>query len=145
MLNLNTLKTGGDTMYDEILDSYFDVFDGETGDYIGHSHFSLPTGSERKLLDLINYNRVPDTLTLLNVTLSRPSGNYIPPELFQKHNRLAILHVDAVESYSGKLVPIEIRMGYDVVARGNLSGNQYYFESLELDNIELISIDITHV
>ena len=132
-------------MYSKITDSYFDVFDGGTNNYMGHSHFTLTQSSERKLLDFLNYNRVPDTLVLLDVTVSEASINYIPPELFQKHSRISTLYIDAVDAYSGSLVPIEIVMSYDVIARGHLSGSPYSFDSLELGNIKILSIDYRYI
>lgn len=132
-------------MYSKITDSYLDVFDGETGDYMGHSRFTLTQSSERKLLDILNYNIVPDTLVLLDVALSETSKNYIPPALFQKYNRFSTLYIDAVDAYSKRLVPIEITMNYDVIARGHLSGNPYSFESVELGKIKILNIDYRYV
>lgn len=132
-------------MYSKITDSHIDVFDGESGNYMGHSYFTLTQSSERKLLDLLNYNKVPDTLVLLNVAMSKASANYIPPELFQKHSRISTLYIDAVDAYSKRLVPIEIAMSYDVIARGHLSGSPYSFESVELENIKILNIDYRHI
>lgn len=130
-------------MYHQIPNtSNLDIFDGRTGDFIGHSHFRLSSDSEQKLLNLINYNRVPDTLTLLDITLSHPSKNYIPPEIFRKLPRRAVLMVEAADAYPGRRVPIEIRMSYDVVGRGNLLGDQFHFDSAELSNIQVTDISI---
>ena len=128
-------------MYSKITDIYLNVFDSETNEYMGHSRFKLTQSSERKLLDLLNYNIAPDTLTLLDVALSDTSKNYIPPALFKKNSRISTLYIDAVDTYSGRLVPIEIVMSYDVIARGHLSGNPYSFESVELGNIKILNID----
>ena len=132
-------------MYSKITDSYSDIFDEETGLYMGHSHFTLTQGSENKLLDLLNYNKVPDTLVLLNVSLSDTSANYIPPELFQKHSRISVLFIDVVDTHSQRLIPIEIEMSYDVLVRGNLSENPYYFESVELGNIKILDVDYRYI
>jgi len=132
-------------MYSKITDSFLDVFDGETGLYMGHSHFTLTQGSENKLLDFLNYNKVPDTLVLLNVSLSDTSADYIPPELFQKHSRISVLNIDVVDAYSQRLVPIEIEMSYDVLVRGNLSQTPYYFESVELRNIKFLDVNCRYV
>lgn len=132
-------------MYSKITDSFLDVFDEETGLYMGHSHFTLAQGSENKLLDFLNYNKVPDTLVLLNVSLSDTSANYIPPELFQKHSRISSLYLDVVDAHSQELVPIEIKLSYDVLARGNLFGTPYYFESVELGNIKFLDVNYRYV
>ncbi len=132
-------------MYSKITDSFLDVFDGETGLYMGHSHFTLTQGSEKKLLDFLNYNKVPDTLVLLNVSLSDTSADYIPPELFQKHSRISVLNIDVVDAYSQRLVPIEIEMSYDVLVRGNLSQTPYYFESVELRSIKFLDVNCRYV
>ncbi|WP_312635039.1 hypothetical protein [Oscillibacter sp.] len=128
-------------MYSKITDSFFDIFDRETGLYMGHSHFTLTEGSEKKLLDFLNYNKVPDSLVLLNVSLSDTSSNYIPPELFQKHSRTSVMLIDVVDTYSQRLIPIEIEMSYDVLVRGNLSDTPYFFESVELRNIKILDVD----
>ena len=132
-------------MYSKITDSFLDVFDGETGLYMGHSHFTLTEGSEKKLLDFLNYNKVPNTLVLLNVSLSDTSSDYIPPELFQKHNRNSVLFIDVVEAHSQRLVPIEIEMSYDVLVRGNLSDTPYFFESVELENIKILDVNYRYI
>ncbi len=128
-------------MYSKITDSFFDIFDGETGLYMGHSHFTLTDGSEKKLLDFLNYNKVPNSLVLLNVSLSDTSSNYIPPELFQKHSRTSVMLIDVVDTYSQRLIPIEIEMSYDVLVRGNLSDTPYFFESVELGNIKILDVN----
>lgn len=132
-------------MYSKITDSFLDVFDEKTGLYMGHSHFTLTQGSENKLLDFLNYNKIPDTLALLNVSLSDVSANYIPPELFCMHERISVLYIDVVDTYSRRLVPIEIKMSYDVLVRGNLSGTPYYFESVELENIKILDVNYRYV
>ncbi|WP_312940014.1 hypothetical protein [Oscillibacter sp.] len=132
-------------MYSKITDSFFDIFDGETGLYMGHSHFTLTDGSEQKLLDFLNYNKVPRSLVLLNVSLSDTAANYITPELFQKQSRTAVMFIDAIDAHSQKLIPIEIEMKYDVLVRGKLSGNPYYFESIELGNIEILDVNCRYI
>jgi len=132
-------------MYSKITDSFLDVFDEETGLYMGHSHFTLTQGSENKLLDFLNYNKVPDTLVLLNVSLSDTSADYIPRELFEKHSRISVLYIDVVDAYSQRLIPIEIEMSYDVLVRGNLSRTPYYFESVELRNIKILDVNYRYV
>jgi hypothetical protein len=131
-------------MYTQITDSYFDVYDGETGAYMGNSKFTLPQNSEDKLLDLLNYNKVPDSLVLLNVNLSETTQNYIPPELFRKNKRQATLYLDVIDTNSDQIYPFQIHMRYDVVARGRLSGSRYFFDSLGLDNIQIEEVDLRY-
>lgn len=125
-------------MYTKILNPSFTVFDGTTGNYIGHSHVTLTPDSERKVLNLLNYNQIPDTLSMTDVTLSRPSENYVPPQTNQTLPRSAIMEVEAFDQSTGARIPFEIRIEYDILARGNLLGDQYHFDSVEMRNIRLI-------
>ena len=132
-------------MYSKITDNSADVFDSKTGNYLGRSHFTLTQSAERKLLDFLNYNKVPNTLVLVNLSMSETSVNYVSPELFKTHSQLSTLYIDSVDAYSGTLVPIEIEMSYDVVTRGHLSESPYSFESIELRNIKILDIDYRYI
>lgn len=125
-------------VYSQITNPGFIIFDGKTGSYIGHSRVTPTPESEQKLLDLLNFNQIPNSLTLLNITLSRPSNSYLPPAVNRKLSRIAILNLEALDQSSGEWIPIELRMRYDVLARGNLIGGLYHFDSAEIDNIELV-------
>lgn len=127
-------------VYSKITNPSFIIFDGKTGSYIGHSRVTPTPESEQKILDLLNFNQIPDSLTLLNITLSRPSNSYLPPAVSRKLPRVAILNIEALDQHSGEWVPLELRMRYDVLARGNLTGGLYHFDSVELDNMDLVDM-----
>lgn len=127
-------------MYSEVSNASLNIYDGETGNYIGEARFTLSTEAAAKLLDLFNYGKVPDSLLLLDVNLYHPSSSYIPPEPYQLYKRKAILRALFTDASTREQVPYEIRMTYDTRARGNLSGNLYYFDSVELNNINIADI-----
>jgi len=127
-------------VYSEISNASLNIYNGETGDYIGEAQFTLSSEAAAKLLDLFNYGKVPDSLLLLDVNLYRPSRSYIPPEPYQQYKREAILRALFTDSSTQEQVPYEIRMTYDTRARGSLLGNLYYFDSIELNNINIVDI-----
>lgn len=125
-------------MYIDVINPDLTIFDGASGKYIGTSHFDLTNESKLKILDMLNYNRVPQTLTLQNLTLTPPTGEYVPPGIGKKLPRKAILTVDAIDASSGEQVPIAIRLKYSVQALGGLIGGMYDFNTLEMSNIQLV-------
>lgn len=127
-------------MYDRITNTNLNVFSAPTNEYIGKFNFVLTSEAESKLLDLLNYNRVPDSLIILNASLYEPPGSYTPPEPFKKYRREGILSAVVGESSSGIQIPMEIRMQYDMRARVNPAGNLYYYDSMELSNIDVVDI-----
>lgn len=112
------------------------IYDGETGEPIAQTQFSLSFDAERALLDLVNFNAIPPRLLLLNLKF-KPAENYIPPSLSRPVKRIGVIEGLFTDAYSGELVPVEIRIRYDARARGNLQGGEYFFDSVEYSNIEL--------
>jgi len=115
------------------------IYDGNTGEFISETKFSLSNDAEKALLDLVNYNKIPPNLLLLNLSF-QPSDHYIPPSLDRPVKRIGIIKALFTEAYSGEMRPVEIKIKYDAWAHGNLAGNLYYFDSVEYSNIELEEI-----
>jgi len=134
-------EEGDGTMYDKIIYSSLSFFDGETGNFIGTARFELPTESTKKLLDLLNYGKVPEIFVILDASVYAPAKTYTPPEPSKKYKRLGVMNIVAEDEYSGMPTPFEIRFTYDVVVRGKLSSELLYFDSLEMSNINIISIE----
>lgn len=128
-------------MYDEISNTSLNVFSAPTKEYVGKFNFVLSSEAEAKLLKLLNYNKVPDSLLILNATLYEPPSSYTPPEPFEKYRREGILSMSAGESGTGNQVPIELRIRYDMRARVNPDRKLYYYDSMELSNIEVVGIN----
>ena len=127
-------------MYDRISNTNLNVFSAPTNEYIGKFYFVLSSEAETKLLNLLNYNKVPDSLIILDATLYSPPSSYTPPEPFEKYRREGILSAVAGESSSGAEIPVEIRLRYDMRARVYPAGNLYYYNSMELSSIEVVDI-----
>lgn len=123
-------------MFTKITNPEIFIYDGETGEPIAQTKFSLSVDAEKALLDLVNYNIVPYRLLLLNLRF-QPTEHYIPPSLDKPVKRSGVIKGLFTEAYSGGLEPVEIHIKYDARARGNLTGNEYFFDSVEYSNIEL--------
>lgn len=127
-------------MFTKITNPVIDIYNGETNQFIGEARFKLSADAEQELLQLVNNNKTPSSLVLMDVDLYQPSESYVPPTPFIAYTRKGILRALFTDFITGELVPIEIRFKYDTRARGNLSGNLYYFNSVEFNNIVVESI-----
>ncbi|MGE4213693.1 MAG: hypothetical protein AB7E42_02825 [Anaerotignaceae bacterium] len=127
-------------MYIRIIDPNISIFNGDTNEFIGSARFNLTPESEKDLLQLVNYNITPKSLLLLNLIFYQQSTYFDPPTLDQPTNRKGILRAILLND-SGEQVPIEIRLRYDAIARGNLTGIRTFFESAEYNNIAVDSIE----
>ena len=74
-------------MYTKISNPSIVIYDGKTGELIGTATFKLTDKSEKALLNLLNYNIQPSSLTLLDVDLYKPSPNYTPPMPYSPYMR----------------------------------------------------------
>lgn len=130
-------------MYDIVTHLVNEVYDGKTDEFLGYSTFELPTTEERKLLQLVNYGKIPESLILLNVNFSQTPPDYVPPKLTEKAKRRGVLRALFRDKASGVFVPVDIHFTFDVRGRGNLSGDVYHFDSLEYSNIKVDQINQT--
>lgn len=128
-------------MKDKIVDTSSDLFDAETGNYIGMAQFDLTSEAENDLLNFINYNIVPKSIILLNVNMKSPAASYVAPIPFALNKRIAVLRGAARDKDSALYTPFEIRLKYDTVARGYSKNNAYHADSVELSNIQPIAIN----
>lgn len=131
-------------MYTKIINPNIVIYDEETGELIGTATFKLTKESERALLNLLNYNMQPSSLTVLDLNLHEPSPNYIPPTPFIPYARKGIIHALFKNAYTGKLVSVEIQLKYNARARGNITGDLYRFESVEFSDIDIESVKIIY-
>lgn len=131
-------------MYTKIFDPRMAIFDGKTGELIGTATFKLSDESEKALLNLLNYNEQPPSLTLLDVDLHKPSPNYSPPTPYKPYARKGIIHALFTNAYSKSLVPVKIQLKYNLLVGENKTGNLFHFESVELDDIDIQSVKIIY-
>lgn len=129
-------------MFDRIAKPVNRVYDSVTNEFLGYSRFDLSPSEEEKLLQLVNYGKIPKSLILLDVTFSQTPKDYVPPSLTQKFRRRGVLRALFRDADSGKYIPVEIYFTFDVRGRGNASGDIYYFDSLEYSNIKIDQIDV---
>lgn len=128
-------------MYTRITNSSVAIYDGVTNKFIGEARFDLSPEAEKALLGLVNYGKTPEALLITNLELYQPSPDYIPPTPYQSYKREGVFRGSFTEESSKELVPIEIRFKYNARARGNSTGNLYFFESANFDHIEIESIN----
>jgi len=131
-------------MYTKISNPSIVIYDGKTGELIGTATFKLTGESEKALLNLLNYNVRPTSLTLLDADLYKPSPNYIPPTPYSPYSRRGIIHALFTDAYTGNSVPVEIQLKYDARARGNIAGDLYHFDSVEFGNIDIESVKVIY-
>lgn len=127
-------------MFDRIINPSSDIFDADTGAYIGKAHFSFLGNAERALLDYLNYGLIPTSLLLMDVDIDEVQGAYLVTDPYERNHRAAALYAVARDRDSGLYMPFVMRLRYDTVTRGNLSGNVYHADSVELSNIEPVDI-----
>ncbi len=131
-------------MYAKIENTSMVIYDGRTIELIGVATFKLSNESERALLDLVNYGAQPPYLVVLDFELYQPAMDYIPPKPYASYPREGTINASFIDSYSGRPVPAEIRMKYNALARGNLQGSLYHFDSAEFSSIEIKSVTILY-
>lgn len=121
-------------MFDQISNPSIDIYNGINGQFVGEASFTLTEESEKALLQLVNYNVMPEKLTLMNLDFYQPSENYSPPTTTAPIQRASIIRAIFRDSVNGFQVPYEIRMRYLVRAR-DPGINPYFFTSVEYTNI----------
>ena len=127
-------------MYNKITNATLDIFATPTREYFGRSSFDLTPEAESKLLDLLNYNVMPDSLVLLNVKLFKPPINYVIPVPFKNYRLEAIISANARSAGSDFITPITIQLQFDMRGRGKAHGNLYEYDSMELSNIKVLNV-----
>lgn len=129
-------------MYDMVINHLNNkIFDGNTGEFLGDVFFELSQDEKEKLLRLVNYGKVPESLILLNAQIVGTPEDYKPPELTKAYTRKGILSAHFRDDASGEHVPIELHMKFDVRGRGRRSGDLYHFDSAEYRNITVDQIN----
>jgi hypothetical protein len=68
-------------MFNKIINPSLSVYDGDTNAFIGEARFDLTPEAEEKILQIVNYNKTPSSLFLLNLDFVQPSDNYVPPPI----------------------------------------------------------------
>lgn len=133
-------------MYTKLSNPRVVVFDGKTDKLIGTATFKLSDESEKALLNLLNYNEQPSSLTLLDVDLHKPSPNYSPPTPSKSYARKGIIKANALFTHanSKSLVPVEIQLKYNLLVREDETSNVFHFESVEFDDIVIQSVKIIY-
>ena len=128
-------------MYDKILNPSSDVFDAESGAYIGKANFKFMQKSEGRLLDYLNYEIIPQSpVFLLGLNIYEPSPGYVAPVPLIKNKRVAAIYAVARDQDSGQYIPFVLRLRFETVVRGSLTSSGYMADSVEISNIEPLGI-----
>lgn len=133
-------------MYAKLSNPCVVIFFGNTGELIGTATFTLSDESEKALLNLLNYNEQPSSLTLLDAELHRPSPNYSPPTPSRPYARKGIIKANALFAHanSKSLVPVEIQLKYNLLVSESETGNVFHFGSVKFDDIVIQSVKIIY-
>jgi hypothetical protein len=128
-------------MYVKIAEPEIAVFDVD-GQFVGLARFQLPSNTESALLDLVNNQKTPQVLFLLNVEMPVASKNYRPPNVNIPIKRKGILRAEFVAD-TGDVSLIEIHITFDSVVRGGEKSEKgYFFNSVQYSNINVDSVNI---
>ena len=127
-------------MYDKVTNLVNEVYDGKTGKFLGYATFGMPQPEEDKILKLINYGRVPESLILLDAEINPTAENYIPPKIIEKLSRKGVLRASLRDENSGDFIPVEIQLTFDVRGRSRQGKNLYQFDSVEYSNIKVVRV-----
>lgn len=127
-------------MYNMVTNLTNEVYDANTGKFLGYATFELPQTEEAKMLKLVNYGETPKNLTLLNAEINKTAADYVPPELIKKYPRSGILRASFRDKNSGAFIPVEIHLTFDVRGKGRQYANLYLFDSVEYSNIKIVDI-----
>ena len=137
---MNILVRDGVSMFDKVINTISEIFDAETGSYIGRAYFTLTDEAEKNFLNYLNYASVPPLLTLYNFDILNAPKNYAP-DPYKKGKRIATLFASARDRDSNVYFQLAMRLKFDVLTRGNMSKNEYHADSVEMSNIEPISMN----
>ena len=127
-------------MYGRITNTTLDVFATPTREYVGRAKFTLSSEDELKLLNLLNYNVIPDSLLLLDVVPYETSIDYVSPILFKNYRSEVVIRANVRISGADFEPPVEIRLNCDIRGRQSAHGAMHEYNSMELSNIELLDI-----
>lgn len=123
-------------MFNKISNLSIDIFNESGTQFIGEAKFDLPAESEKSMLQLINYNVQPNTLTLNNLDFYQPSANYIAPNINAPIRRSGVIKAILTDDANGFQVPVLISLKYDAQARHS-GENPYFFDSVGYTNISV--------
>lgn len=129
-------------MYIKIGNPRMLIYNGETNELIGEAVFELTPTAENNLLELVNHNKVPPSLQLLNAYIYPVSDQYTLPRPNEAYKRRAVLRALFTESKSGRNVLLEISIKYSQTIQNATEGNPHRFDRVVLENIEVESIRV---
>ena len=129
-------------VFDKVATPRIDIYDNKTNEYYGRVVYNPNSNSESALLGMINQAKVPESVVVQDVTFFPSSSRYVPPGLFQKYPRNAIIRAEFRDADSKLWMPADIYVSLSARTRGNLSGDKYHFDSIEYSDFVLRDIRI---
>lgn len=127
-------------MFTKIVNPTLEVYNVNSGQYLGTATFELPPQEEKKILNLLNYGIQPSTVLVVNADLYFSPKDFVPPSIYETLNLKGLFKADFEELYSKKNIPFEIIATFDFQARSVIPKDQYYFVSGQFSNINIESI-----
>ena len=126
-------------MYTQIINPSIDIYNADTGEFLGTSTFDLSPSEGKKLLNYLNRGELFSDLLLLNARLYNAPKDYVPPTIDRGLMRVGVLHA-LFRDDSGVDIPIEIRMKFLSQARGIFPGDPYFLSSILYSDIVVESV-----
>lgn len=127
-------------MYNQVINPSIDIYNADTGEFLGTSTFDLSSYEEKKLLNYLNRGESFSDLLLLNARLYNAPKDYVPPTIDRGLRRVGVLHA-LFRDDTGVDVPIEIRMKFLSQARGVFPGDPYFLSSVLYSDIIVESVN----
>lgn len=124
-------------MFDKVSNSYIEIYDSDTNEYLGRVVFRVTPEVENAILGYAKNERQPRRVVLQDVYFYPVSPDFITPIPFQKHHYKGVLKVMLRDRFSQLWVPMEIYARFNIMERTRSANNQYYFPSVEFSDIEI--------
>ena len=129
-------------MFDRVATPHIYIYDGKTNKFYGRGTFSVTPSVESALLGMVNNAIIPISIMLQSVTFNPASSEYVPPGVFETLPRNGVIHADLRDANSKLWTHVRFYLKFDSLTRGKLTGDKYYFDSVEYTNITIQNITI---
>jgi len=129
-------------VFDRVATPRIDIYDNITNEYYGRVTFLATPSVEGALLEMVNHARSPGSFVVQDATFFPSSSKYVPPGVFTKYSRNAIIRAEFRDENSRLWMPADIYVSFDALGRGDSYGDKYHFDSLEYSNIGIRNVNI---
>ena len=125
------------SVFDRVAMPRIDIYDSKTNEFFGRVTFPVTSSVENAILGMINNAQSPGSFVVQDATFLPSSSSYVPPGIFTKYSRNAIIRAEFRDANSKLWMPADIYVSLDALGRGNIVEDKYHFDSLEYSNIHI--------